>query len=252
MRLPSIPQLRFGWRLVSLVMICVLLSILYTLWFSPAYQVTAVEVRGLRNITNRDINVIANVAGKQIFTVDPVKVEQDIQNAFFDLSSVSVEVTIPATVTVVIEERQPIFVWHQEGRMLWIDTSGVAFPPRSEGGPSIKVEAEDFPTSSSASEDVELEPGEIPARFLPPQLITAILAVSVHAPEDTTLMYTKKHGLGWKDVRGWEVYFGTSSKDIEMKLGVYEATLHHLLEEGIQPVLISVEYVHAPYYRLEW
>ena len=64
-------------------------------------------------------------------------------------------------------------------------------------------------------------------------------------------MYTAGHGLGWKDPRGWEVYFGMNLKDMEMKLRVYKTLVKRLGKEKIQPQLISVEYVHAPYYRLE-
>jgi cell division protein FtsQ len=88
-------------------------------------------------------------------------------------------------------------------------------------------------------------------RFLPPQLISAILAISIHAPENTPLVYTADHGLGWQDPRGWDVYFGIDLKDIEMKLLVYDAIVSYIEKEGIQPMVISVEYVHAPYYRVE-
>jgi len=40
-------------------------------------------------------------------------------------------------------------------------------------------------------------------------------------------------------------------QDMEMKLSVYQAMVDRLQSEGIQPALISVEYVHAPYYRTE-
>jgi hypothetical protein len=38
---------------------------------------------------------------------------------------------------------------------------------------------------------------------------------------------------------------------MEMKLLVYQAIVDRLQKEGITPALISVENVHAPYYRLE-
>jgi hypothetical protein len=36
-----------------------------------------------------------------------------------------------------------------------------------------------------------------------------------------------------------------------MKLNVYQTLVDQLQSEGIQPEMISVEYVHAPYYRME-
>jgi hypothetical protein len=85
---------------------------------------------------------------------------------------------------------------------------------------------------------------------MPVDMVSAILSMSAQAPKDTTLVYDAKHGLGWKDPRGWDAYFG-NVKEIEMKLRVYNALLEKLKKDDVQPVLISLEYVHAPYYRLE-
>ena len=50
--------------------------------------------------------------------------------------------------------------------------------------------------------------------------------------------------------RGWIVYLG-DVQDFDMKLHVYQELIDHLKEANTRPALISVEYVHAPYYLLE-
>ncbi len=71
-------------------------------------------------------------------------------------------------------------------------------------------------------------------------------------PEGTVLVFDSEHGLGWNDPNGgWDVFFGNEDEDMDMKLAVYQALVERLKTEGIQPALISVEYVHAPYYRME-
>jgi cell division protein FtsQ len=170
--------------------------------------------------------------------------------AFMELESVSVEIALPAVVKVSVVERQPVLVWEEDGRAMWIDSKGVAFPPRGEDGPSIRVTAQDVPLSSAS--DVEADEQDEPlSRYLPPQLVSAILAISVEAPEGTPLVYTNDHGLGWKDRRGWEVYFGMDTDDMEMKLRVYKTLVKNLKKVKINPELISVEYVDAPYFRME-
>jgi hypothetical protein len=57
--------------------------------------------------------------------------------------------------------------------------------------------------------------------------------------------------LGWNDPNGWEVFFGSQGNDMNQKLAVYKSLVERLQSEGIQPALISVEYIHAPYYRME-
>ena len=251
-RLPSIPRFQVGWRILSALMVGLLGYVLYTYAYSPAYRVTATEVEGIQRISKHDINIVANVAEQPIFSIDPQEIKINLEEAFFDLSNVNVMVTVPSSVTVTVEERQPIIVWHQDGQTMWIDSSGVAFPPRGENGPSVIVEALDpLPTGVNAvdTEDMVLE--EDPSRFLASQMITAILAMSVHVPTNTSLVYTENRGLGWQDPQGWDVFFGADLNDIEMKLLVYDAIVAYVLREGIQPELISVEFVHAPYYRLE-
>jgi hypothetical protein len=112
----------------------------------------------------------------------------------------------------------------------------------------VRVEAQSPPPSPA---EVEIPETGAPNYFLPADLVSAVLAIGEQSPEGTPLVYTSGHGLGWKDERGWEVYFGTEIEDMKMKLRVYKAITKHLKKEQIQPELISVEYVHAPYYRLE-
>jgi hypothetical protein len=252
MRLPALPSVRFGWRLVSGLLVGILGFTLYTLWNSPMYRVSAAEVEGLERLSSQDINAVANVAGKPVFVIDPGVVKQEIQSSFLELSGVSVQVKIPAKVKIIVEERQPVLAWEEKGEVSWVDAKGIAFPPRGEDGPSVVVKADSSPSAAPSSdtqeEDVQTETS---GRFLPPQLVSAALAISLQAPQGTSLVYTSDRGLGWKDPRGWEVYFGMNLKDMEMKLRVYKILVKRLEKEEIQPQLISVEYAHAPYYRLE-
>jgi cell division protein FtsQ len=90
-----------------------------------------------------------------------------------------------------------------------------------------------------------------PTLRLTPELVDSIIALGAKMPAETILVFDSEHGLGWNDPHGWEVFFGAEDQDMEMKLIVYQALVERLQNEGIQPALISVEYVHAPYYRME-
>ena len=90
-----------------------------------------------------------------------------------------------------------------------------------------------------------------PSLRLSPDLVNAILELGSKMPADTLLVYDSEHGLGWNDPGGWDVFFGSEDEDMPMKLAVYQALVDKLQNEGIQPAMISVEYVHAPYYRTE-
>ena len=81
-------------------------------------------------------------------------------------------------------------------------------------------------------------------------MVETILMLAEQAPKSAILKYYQEHGLGWEDSRGWNVYLG-DDQDIEMKLNVYRSILAHLKAQDTPPTVISVEYVHFPYYRLE-
>jgi cell division protein FtsQ len=253
MRLPSLPMVSFGWRLLSGLLVVILAFTLYTIWNSPMYKVKTVEVEGLQRLSEEDVNAVARVSNEPIFKVDPLKVQVELEKAFPELYDVSVDVKMPASVLVKVAERQPVIAWIQDGNEVWVDSTGMAFPKRGDKEPGVVIEAEDSPlsvtnvTESESSGDVKDEP----KRFLPAQTVNGILALSFQAPENTQLLYNNSHGIGWNDKRGWKVFFGKDPDNVEMKLQVYKAIVKQLSKKKIQPTFISVEYVHAPYYRIE-
>jgi len=250
MRLPSLPKIAIGWRLVSGLLVAVLSFVLYTSWNLPVLKVSAAEVEGLKNLKPEDINAIANVSGKPVFLVKPGEIRDELQAAFPELASVTVEVKIPAKVQVSVVERVPVLTWKQEGRNFWVDSEGVAFPERNAQAPAIVVEAEGaLPAPPEPEEgeatDVRVNP------VVPAELVGAVLAMAEEAPKDTPLVYSAQRGLGWKDPRGWQAYFGNDTQDMEAKLSIYKAIVKRLKKDDVQPAVISVEYIYAPYYRLE-
>ena len=250
MRLPSVPSVRFGWRLFSGLLFVALGFALYMLWTSPVFTVSRLKVAGLVRLSNQEINSIANVVGKQIFLVNPSIVEQELRAAFPELVQVSVDTEVPNGVVVKLVERQPLITWQEDGQTYWVDADGVAFKPHGEGGPSITVHGSEL-LSIVPPESEETELAAESLRTMPVELVNAILTISEQAPAGTPIIYDSKHGLGWQDQRGWQAYFGKVDDQMDMKLSVYEKTWRRLKKAGILPAVINVEHFHAPYYRLE-
>ncbi len=75
--------------------------------------------------------------------------------------------------------------------------------------------------------------------------------MSTHAPAGAPILYDSRRGLGWVDPKGWQVYFGSTGSEMEARLKVYEALVQQVSQEGVNPAVISVEFLHAPYYRLD-
>ncbi len=245
-RLPALPQISIGFRLISGAVAVALIMLLYHLLTSPIYRVEAAAVNGLNRLTSHDVNVVLDVSDELIFGIDGEKLKEKLLEAFPEFSQVSVEVDLPRAVIVTVEERQPILTWKQDNRTVLVDANGVAFPLRDQAGqaPELVIEASGPPPSI---ETTQIEGAQV--NFIPVEMVSAILSMSAHAPQGTPIIYDQQHGLGWKDNQGWAVYFG-DVHNVAMKLGIYQVLVDKLKGEGIQPALISVEYVHTPYYRL--
>ncbi len=263
LRLPSIPFVRLGWRVVSLLMVLMMFASLFLIWKAPVFQVNSVQAVGLQRLTAGDLNIVMGAVGRSVFTLNPAVLDENLHQAFPELSKISIKIGLPASVKVVATERKPVIAWVQDGNETWVDADGVSFPAR--GTPAntlVKVEGHGNPPSitpatlqidaKSLVEGAAASPSiTTPTLRLSPELVSAILALGAKMPEDTLLVYDSVHGLGWNDPKGWEVYFGSEDQDMEMKLTVYQALVEQLENEGIQPAMISVEFVHAPYYRME-
>jgi hypothetical protein len=244
-RLPALPNIRFGWRAVSFFLVALLSMALYVLWNSPLYQVQDIEITGLQRLTAREINTLINVQGEHIFTLNVDQLYTDLETMFPEFSEIDIEIGLPAQVKVNVTERIPVLVWYQNGRTMWVDDQGYAFPTREEiDAPALTVDA-------AGSPRISLPEDANPNQLLTSGFVAAIMRVQEIAPEGRPLVYSTDHGLGWKEKKGWTVYFGHGFENIDQKLQVYDAIEKHLKRENIKPSVVSVESVHAPYYRLE-
>jgi cell division protein FtsQ len=243
-RLPSVPMIRPGWRAVSGILTALLSLSLYYLWSSPTYQISGLQVSGLQRLSIEEIDSVLGLTGKAIFELNLDEAHTALAENFPELSQIALSAGLPAQVVIEVVERQPVLAWVQDDRTMWVDEQGIAFPPRGEAEPPIRVRAEASPAH---------KPGEQLAenQLLTVEMVSAILALKQVAPEERPLLYTREHGLGWEEKRGMQVYMGDELSQLDVKLSLYQAIMERLKEEKIKPALVSVEHIHAPFFRLE-
>jgi len=263
-RLPSVPALRFGWRVASSLLVVLMALSLYMLLYTPAFQVDVLEVEGLQRLTLDDINSALDISGEAIVKVDPGSLQAELQTAFPELSSVKVKISLPARVKVEVVERAPIISWVEKSsngntEEKWIDQEGIAFSPRGEAGNLIRVEADGTfgmdgltqDTTMNSSDGSKQAQAAATIPMLSAELISTLQAMGTSVPEGTPILFSAEHGFGWNDPGGWQVYFGKSLAEMSQKLLVYQKLEESLAEQGIEPSMISVEFLHAPFYRTE-
>jgi len=239
----SLPQL--GTRWLSGAATGLLVFLLYTLWTSSAFAVTAAEVHGNQRLGTAEINAALQLAGQPIFKAVPAQIVANLRNDYPDLASVRVHVGIPNRLVVDVVERQPVLAWTQGDTTHWIDAQGVAFPPRGSVAGLIPVKAWAAPLQLQTHPATPL----FQRPFVAPQVVRALAALYPYMPQGVVMTYDPTYGIGWQDTHGWSVYFGQTTDDILMKMQVYQAIVATLTQQGIQPTLISVAYLDAPFYK---
>lgn len=254
-RLPAVPAVQLGWRLLSFAFVAGLLVLLYHLLTSPLYQLQAAELQGETRLNAEEVNRVLNLYNRSIFEMDPREIETDLRMAFPELTGIEIQIGLPAMVWITLQERTPVIAWQQDGQTMWVDREGVAFSPRGTVDGLVSVQAYAAPPApvqiETLEQDVVSESPSTTQVFMKPEMVTVILELAAQTPLESALVYDPEHGLGWYDPRGWDVYFGMDIHDMTMKLTVYQAISQELQGRGITPALINVEFVHAPYYRME-
>lgn len=243
-RLPSIPQFKAGWRLVSAIIGIAILWALNIVWTSPTFKVEQAEVIGLERLDSQEVNRVLNLTNQSIFSIDPSEIANTLENNFRSLNNIQISVGLPNQVVIELEERVPEISWTQAGITVWVDKQGIAFEAADDAQNIVKVEANQAPLSNQETEEGQ-------AQLLSREMVSAILSLAAQAPEDTVVVYDPDHGLGWTDPRGWVVYFGQDTADMDLRLSMYQDTVDYLTNKGILPAIISLEFIHQPYYRLQ-
>ncbi len=268
LQLSAFPRLKFGWRLISGALCLLSFAVIISFIGFSAFEVNTIDLEGAQRYSGTVILSQTDLLGKAIIALKPNEIEEQVLERFPGLASADVSVGLPASVTIKVVERQPVILWQQEGNPLWIDEEGVMFPIIGEAEVQAEVIANNDPPAAPVSEDItDEEPGESNPeeeneallalfnepvfRRTTPEFVQGMLAMINYVPGGSALAYDTEFGLGWQDPQGWLVYFGMDSNNIETKLLEYQTIVAALQEDGIIPALISLEFLDAPFYRLE-
>lgn len=271
-RLPSVGVPQLSWRLLSFVLVLGFSYLFYYLWTSPQFTVTAdrVTVDGISRVSKEELLAIADIEDKPVFMVDPASLEKSITENAQALEGIAIHVSPSGDVTFDVVERVPLIAWDQYliNKVWWVDQNGMRFPAIGSSSGLVYVRAEVPPPKPPASpaELIEQEQNLAAADaglqaqttdkddglLMEPELVQGIVAITPYLPEGAELVYDEQRGIGWQDPEhDWMVYFGKKLDQMPLRLRIYQAIVEFFNDKNRKPVMISVEYLHAPYYRTE-
>jgi hypothetical protein len=238
LRLPSLFLPGFWSRFLSLLLLIPTLLAIHSCLSSARFQVGTAAVQGSELLGDTQVRSIAGIGGQSIFTVDTRGAVASLM-AHPEIAAAKVKVILPNQVLIEVRERRPIAVWNDGGRTWWLAADGVAFIERAALPGMVEV------VSAEPVLDISDDP-QRPA--IDPEIVGGLERLSADLPKGAALQYDSLHGFGFEDPRGWHAYFGAYG-DMDSKIAVYQAIVRHLLSEGINASIVSVEQPSTSYYR---
>ncbi len=242
----SMPRIHANWRLASILLSILLGVAIYLAFTLPYFYVPSATVLGNVRLNRDEITNVLGVVGQSIFTIQPDELEARLRMNYPELLSAEIKIYLPNHVYVTVSERQPVILWQKGEGYTWIDQAGVAFRPRGAETGLVPVLAVDEPPAGLP----DLADPFSPLPYMQRELVDAAIALSPLLPAGTTMTFDSAHGLGWKDPRGWQAYFGTSAHDMPLKIRVYQSLVDSLMARNVFPETINVVYADAPFYRI--
>ena len=258
-----------GWRLLSLILVGMLSYALVTAWRSPDYLISNIQINGLQRLSEEEVLATLDLMGTHIFAVLPEDIRDEITAEFPEFRDIRVSVSLPAKVTITVTERQPMFTWQIDDSLIWVDTEGYLIPARGIASDMLTVAADALPIyqvehdlreeglTKIVQDKTISKPGLSELNFfaqtkhIDSNLLVGVLQLNAWMPNEPYLLYQEVRGLGWEDVRGWDVYVGQKLENINDKMVMYETIVRELEDQGINPSMVSVEFLYAPYYRVD-
>jgi hypothetical protein len=263
-RLPSMPRLHFSWQWISGFMVVVNLTAMLLALTLDVFKVSQVQVEGLQRVQAADILAVVQQNTKSIFTIDRQKVLDEISFAFPELTNTTLKVDMSGVILFTAAERTPVLAWDAAESLYWFDADGVVMTPRGDVGPLMPVNSDssvpltkpvagihsavDFANLVLARKVDPLTPADM-INNLNPEVMKAAIELNALLPGGASLVYDPISGMGWRDPRGWKVFFGLDLSNIAFKQVEYQAIVDALSAKGITPTVISVAHVDYPYYR---
>ena len=213
-----------------------MLGVLGVFFVADAFYVHTIAVGGLKTLSKEEVFALTQAANYHLFWIDP---EQVRDNLVVSPSISDAEISLgwpPQMIQIMIQEREPALVWEQAGAAVWIDLQGRVMRLLEDRPDLIRVAYEGLADSPLGPND-----------SVPPDVVNGALQLRELLTDIDLLRYHPDHGLGFRDARGWDAWFGVGTH-MPNKLLIYNALVDNLQGRGLQPTVISVADPNAVYY----
>ena len=233
---PAFQRLRLS-RVLAALMLVLLVYGVYSAFTAAVFFVyeSNVAIKGNIVVPAAEIFQASGLEGMSIFWVNSDTVAERLAT-MPNIKSAVVKVSLPASVSITVEERLPALTWHTGNSTWWLDAEGTIIEPRRELPDALAV---------IDTDSLPVQPGQ----QIDSSTLSAIRALHILLPELSEMRYSQDSGIGFLTKEGWPVYLGFDEQDMEAKLTVLVALRRQLMAQNVTPEFINLERVESPYYR---
>lgn len=229
-------------RLISGILSLILGISAAAFTFVPYFRVQTPAVTGSTQINIEEITYYTGLRNLPIYMVDPEMIRDSLLKRYPEIRDIHVTLVLPSSVDIVMEQRNPVIEWDFGGSTFWIDEDGTVMKESSSQSKMVYVLANSFPGAKSRTDR------NVPASFSR-KALNSILHFGSVLPEGKTLFYSYDNGFGWDTNAGYRLWLGINDNGLDEKLAMAESLKKYFAEEEIEPDMLSLEFMHAPYYR---
>ncbi len=223
-------------RTTSLLLAATGLALALFLLAANGFYVYSAEIQGNRLVSQQDIYGRSGVDGQNVFMIRPMDAERRLRDVPF-IKSARVSLSLPARVSIEVEERAPVALWQVAGAMYGVAEDGTVLPADGvpPGAPLVQAEGNPLPLGA-----------KLDARWI---------ALARHlrdlVPDAKGLVFSTERGVGIVTPQGWPAYFGAEDETTAARLSVLAALTAELKQQKVEPEFIDLRYAARPYYRLK-
>jgi cell division septal protein FtsQ len=237
---------RIRWRLVlvrlpAFLILVALLGLIVYATMDQTFYVYQAQILGARHLEAQTIYDAAQVDEHSIFWIQPQEVAERIVQ-LDGVKTVRVQCSLPAALTIKIEEREPAVMWRARSQETdwWLDEEGVVLPYHGDpNSPDMIFVVDSSPRSLQVGDYVT-----------PEGIVQSVLKLASTLPSAKVFFYEKGRGLYFTQGLGtgeWPVYVGTS-QDLSRKIQVVQTLTDYLVANNVHPRYLDVRWPEHPVY----
>ena len=103
--------------------------VFYTLFTDTSFYVYGANIKGNVAVSYREIYTASGIDSQSIFWVNPLNVIKSVES-LPNIKSATVNVELPAQVSIEVVERRPQLLWQVDNTVWWVDQEGTIVPPK--------------------------------------------------------------------------------------------------------------------------